>query len=959
MNEKIKPDPAVLGRIILLQSAIHAQPDEEKLGEFLIAGLMRIPGVSDVLFCHEGHIYAFKPETAITASQICIEHFSNPVDKLTCLAECPFEPKAGGGYTRLALKGLKRSYGGILLKVDQPEEYEPYRPFIENTANMVALLLENRDQHRKMERLNQDLEAQVDWRTLELQEELATRKKAERELQNNQSRLKSLFESIQAGIVIQEADGTISQMNRLACEVLQVTPEQVLGKTSKDPMWHMVDQDGREISGEDHPAMITLRSGKSIRGAIVGIYANNPEYKRWLLINTEPVFDRDGKTVSEAVSTFLDITGLRQTEEQLRQSRQLLRLILDTIPVRVFWKDTECRYLGCNLLFARDAGLDTADEILNKTDYDLNWQEQAGNYRSDDQQVMQSGRPRMHYEEPQTTADGKNHWLLTSKIPLKNDDGQLFGVLGTYEDITEKKQAEEALRQSESRFRSIFDTSPVGIALAETHSQRIVQVNDSLCRMLGYSCDDLTSLSISDISHPEDFSRERQLIREKLQSENDSVTFDKRFIRKDGSICWARLTAGLLKQSSEMLPLVLGIVEDITEARRAEEERKKLEAQVQHAQKLESLGVLAGGIAHDFNNLLMAILGNADLARSELSAASPAQGYLKDIETASRRAAGLCQQMLAYSGRGRFVVEYLSINEVVQEMTHMLEVSISKKAVLKFHLAPELPSIEADATQMRQIIMNLITNASEAIGDRSGIISITTGAMRCDKTYLQDTFLDEELPEALYVYVEVADTGCGMTQEVVSRIFDPFFTTKFSGRGLGMAAVLGIVRGHRGAIKVYSEPGQGTTIKILFPASDEMPERKNTVKERPKRWQGSGTILVVDDDETVRTLAGRMVEKLGFQTLFACDGREAIAIYMAHQDEIVCVLLDLTMPHMDGEETFRELRRINKDVRVIMSSGYNEQEVTQRFLGKGLTGFIQKPYRLAVLEEKLKQVFSN
>jgi CheY-like chemotaxis protein len=309
--------------------------------------------------------------------------------------------------------------------------------------------------------------------------------------------------------------------------------------------------------------------------------------------------------------------------------------------------------------------------------------------------------------------------------------------------------------------------------------------------------------------------------------------------------------------------------------------------------------------------------------------------------------------MLAYSGKGRFIVENIDLNRLLEEMLHMLEVSISKKAVLRFNLYRPLPSVEVDATQMRQIVMNLVINASEAIGDKSGIIAITTGYMDCDSRYIKDYWLDENITEGLYIYFEIADTGCGMGKETLAKIFDPFFTTKFTGRGLGMAAVLGIVRGHKGAIKVYSELGKGTTFKILLPVSGRPAEIFNHHTQHDD-WQGKGKVLLVDDEETVRGIGCEMLKELGFTTVTANDGREAITIFKEHPD-IRLVILDLTMPHMDGEQCFKELRQLNPDVKVIMSSGYNEQEVTQKFVGKGLVGFLQKPYKLSVLKEALQK----
>ena len=395
---------------------------------------------------------------------------------------------------------------------------------------------------------------------------------------------------------------------------------------------------------------------------------------------------------------------------------------------------------------------------------------------------------------------------------------------------------------------------------------------------------------------------------------------------------------------------------DVTEQIQAAEQRASFEQQMQQMQKLESLGVLAGGVAHDFNNILMSILGNADLALECLSPVSPVRSHLEDIESSSRRAAELCRQMLAYSGRGRFVIEPVSLCEIVQEMQHMLEISISKKAVLKYNFGDELPSVEADVSQLRQIIMNMVLNASEAIGDRSGVICVTTGAMECDRAYLSESYLDESLPEGLYIYIEVADTGCGMDADTKERVFDPFFTTKFTGRGLGLAAVLGIVRGHHGAIKIYSELNCGSTFKILLPASEKPSQPHLEESEDSADWRGTGKVLLADDEETVRAIGARMIKRIGYEVVVAEDGAEALEIFKQSPDDFACVILDLTMPHMDGEEAFREIRRVRKDARVILSSGYNEQDVVSRFAGKGLAGFIQKPYNIKRLASVMREL---
>ncbi|MBN1592011.1 MAG: PAS domain S-box protein [Candidatus Coatesbacteria bacterium] len=518
-------------------------------------------------------------------------------------------------------------------------------------------------------------------------------------------------------------------------------------------------------------------------------------------------------------------------------------------------------------------------------------------------------------------------------------------------DVVARLKVEEALRQSEDKYRCIFNMVTIGLVIYDLDG-KIVSANPAACQMYGYSLEEITCLTGKDVVHPDYW----YLLEGGLAGSdgtNKFATKESVDVRKDGTTFEVEISGSSFYLDGRTH--LLAVIKDITERKLAEQEKRKFETRLQQAQKLESLGVLAGGIAHDFNNLLTAILGNADLALAEISPVSPARDSLETIEKTSRRAAELCKQMLAYSGKGRFLIKFLNLSEVVEEMAHLLEVSVSKKALLRYNFAENLPSIKADPTQIRQVIMNLITNASEAIGKRSGVISITTGVVECDRDYLRSSFLDEELPEGLYVSLEVSDTGCGMDAETANKIFDPFFTTKFTGRGLGLAAVLGIVRGHSGAIKVYSESGKGTTFKVLFPAAAQAAEATTESTSEVANWRGEGVVLLAEDEESVRVTGKNMLQKAGFKVLAAANGEEAIKIFREHSQQIVCVLLDLTMPRKGGDEVFRELRRIRHDVRVIMMSGYNEQDVTNRFAGKDLAGFIQKPYRYVDLVTELRK----
>ncbi|MEA3332759.1 MAG: PAS domain-containing protein [Pseudomonadota bacterium] len=511
----------------------------------------------------------------------------------------------------------------------------------------------------------------------------------------------------------------------------------------------------------------------------------------------------------------------------------------------------------------------------------------------------------------------------------------------------------------ESRERLAFAVDGTGLGLWEWNVEtNELILNDNWLTMLGYEPTEFayTYENWVKLVHPQDLPAVLGLIEAHLKGESPIYEAEFRMKSKDGTWRWILARGRLLQHAEDGLAKrFIGTHLDNTERKAVEEERLQFEAKMQHTQKLESLGVLAGGIAHDFNNILTAILGNADLALMEISSVSPAVPRIEAINNAALRAAGLAQQMLAYSGRGKFVSEEIKINELVEEMGHLLAVALSKKVVLRYHLANSLPLIDADAAQIRQVVMNLITNAAEAIGERSGVVTVTTGLIDCSEPYLGEAFAYDDLEAGMYVFVEIADTGCGMDEETKNKLFDPFFTTKFTGRGLGMAAVLGIIRGHKGAIKVYSEEGKGSTFKVLIPALERPAiEINHHLKEVDNGWLGSGTILLVDDEETIRALGKEMLKLLGFAVLTAADGRQALGVFKANKSDIVAVVLDLTMPHMDGVETYRELRQIDKDVRVIVASGYSESDISEQFAGKGLAGVIQKPFQLAAFREKLK-----
>ena len=491
----------------------------------------------------------------------------------------------------------------------------------------------------------------------------------------------------------------------------------------------------------------------------------------------------------------------------------------------------------------------------------------------------------------------------------------------------------KVLRELEDFKRALDEHAIVAVTDAQG---RITYVNEKFCAISQYRREELLGQDhriINSNYHPKTFMVQLW----KTIQAGQVWKGELRNRAKDGSHYWVDTTIVPVLGERGAPVRFVAIRADITQ-------RKEAEEALRQSQKLESLGVLSGGIAHDFNNLLTIILGNANLGAAHLPPESPAQPFLVQIEQASLRAADLTRQLLAFAGKGRLQPMELDLNRLLGEMTQLLAVSISKKAAVRYDLAPGLPAISADPTQMQQLVMNLVINASEAIGEGTGdLITLRTGSQTIDATYTHGLLPTLPLEAGNYVTLEVSDTGCGMSPEVLERIFEPFYTTKFTGRGLGISAMLGILRSHRGSLKVYSELGLGSVFRLFLPALSQDLETPIDFVALPG-WQGHGLLLLVDDEPGARAVARRMAEDRGFHVLEAADGREALSLFELRHGQISAVLMDLMMPHLDGGQAFLRMQQINPAVPVVLSSGYSEQDVLAEFLGHGLAGFLQKPY---------------
>ncbi len=767
--------------------------------------------------------------------------------------------------------------------------------------------------------------------------DITEQKRAIEARQQSERKFERVFDLAPTPIVVATLTSEIRYVNQAFCSDTGYTPEEVLGRRTEDlQLWNepgvrdrFVDHLKRE--GHFGPVEVALTSKKgAVRHAEM----------------TGALIELDGQPM--VVTAALDVTERKLAEAKAKAAadtlEQYFSLSLDLLCIATI----DGRFVRLNPAWEQVLGWPVSE--LEGTQYlDLVHPDDIASTR-DSMGKLNSGQMVLDFQNRYRTKEGLYRWLEWRSV--QNAQGLVYAVA---RDVTLRRENEAALRAAEraaarsrEQLLNVARVAHIGYFTIDIEQQTTTWTSE-LYRILGLDPALVTPTADAFRArvHPEDLAAVTDAGNRAEKGQSAQLHY--RIVRPDGEV---RHCLGIIERDvgERGRTIVVGQLQDLTDLRRAEEERRKLELQVMQSQKLESLGILAGGIAHDFNNLLTSILGNADLALRELSPANPAGVYLEDIDKVSRRAAELCRQMLAYSGKGRFVVQSLSLNDVVHEMGHLLSVSISKRAVIKYNLFPNLPSVMADATQVRQVVMNLITNASDAVAEGSGVITLSTGVMDCDDEYLRGVVDSTDAHQTgPYVFLEVSDTGCGIEPENLNRIFDPFFSTKFTGRGLGLAAVMGIVRGHHGALRVYSEMGRGTTFKVLLPAHHEPAHATEATEPPSQNWKGHGVVLLADDEQSIRSMGQRILERFGFQVLLAADGREAIEQFTKNRDEIRLVVLDMTMPHLDGEACFRELRRIDPNVKVIMTSGYNEQEVVSRFVGKGLAGFVQKPYKTADL----------
>jgi PAS domain S-box-containing protein len=773
-------------------------------------------------------------------------------------------------------------------------------------------------------------------------DDASSRRPVNAALADSELRYRRLFETAKDGILILDAEtGIVVDVNPFLVNLLGYPYENFVGKA----IWEL--------------------------GFFRDIVANQDNFeelqqKEYIRYEDKPLKTSDGRQVDvEFVSNVYlvdhkkviqcnirNITEHKRAEEALRASRQITEEIINAIPVRVFWKDKNLVYLGCNTAFAHDAGFTDPKNIIGKDDYQMGWRDQAELYRADDRRVIESGCSKIFIEEPQTTPDGNTITLLTSKLPLRNSKGEISGVLGTYMDISEHKRATEALRESEERYRALYAESRDAIVMMSAE-QAFLAGNPAAIKL--FACQDeqdlvsRTTLSLSAEYQPDGMPSAAKILEMRnLALEKGSYFFEWTFHRADGVEFPATVLLSRVEIGSQQL--LQATVRDDTE-------HLQLEAQFRQAQKMEAVGRLAGGVAHDFNNMLGVILGYTEMALEQADPAQRLFANLQEIQKAAERSASLTRQLLAFARKQTIAPKTLDLNDAVAEILKMLRQLIGEDIRLVWLPGADLHPVRIDPSQVDQLLANLCLNARDAIAG-VGNITLETGNITVNAGYCA---VHVEAIPGEYVFLAVSDDGQGMDKETLAHIFEPFFTTKEIGKGtgLGLATVYGIVKQNNGFVYAYSEPDMGTMFRIYLPqvAAEAAATAAADTAETPKGRKE--TILLVEDEDSLRTVYKLFLDDLGYNVLLAETPKEALELSARYPGDIHLLLTDVVMPGMNGRQLADRISAAKPNIKELFMSGYTADVMIERGVLEQNKAFISKPFTRDELARKVRSVLPD
>ncbi|MFO0425166.1 MAG: PAS domain S-box protein [Planctomyces sp.] len=767
--------------------------------------------------------------------------------------------------------------------------------------------------------------------------DVTERKAAEETLRASEERIRSLIAAVAEGSVFQSTDGTIHECNESAERILGLTRDQMCGRTSMDPRWRAIHEDGSPFPGHEHPAMETIRTGKSVSNVIMGVHKPDGTLT-WISINSEPMIGPGNIGIYGVVCSFADITEKYRAESELRKTADLLHAVTNGTTDAVFVKDRHGRYLMFNDAACQFVGR-TIQQVIGFDDNDLFSPESAAFLMDRDQRIMRTEQ--VETEEETLTANGITRTYLATKGPYRNEKGEVIGVIGISRDITDRKRAEE------ERDR-LWNNAPDPVCVVDFEGQ-FIQVNPAWSRVLGWSESETFSFRWQELIHADDLESATSAAR-RVKAGETVKSYETRWRCRDGSyrtLSWSSIPEAEVGR-------IYAFARDVTN-------EKLLGEQFRQSQKLEAVGRLAGGVAHDFNNLLTVINGHTELLLGSMAGSDRRRDQLMAIRDAGERAATLTSQLLALSRKAVIAPRVLDLNVVVDSAASLLRRLIGEHFMLNVLMTDRPALILADQSQVEQVIMNLVVNARDAMPSGGRILlqieHVDAALIRSLEFETTNREADGISATGSCVALTVADSGHGMTDDVKSRIFEPFFTTKGVGKGtgLGLAVVHGVTQQFGGRISVESRLNAGTRFVIYFPECTD-------ISRQPERGQlrrsvsGSETILLVEDDEAVRRITRMALESQGFHVLEASGAAMALRILADYTSDVHLLITDIVMPDMGGRQLVEEVRRHRPYQRVLYISGHTDDEIVRREMTNATESFLQKPFTALGLARKVRSV---
>ncbi len=921
-------DPAVLSRILRLQTEIQTAPDNRSLSETVAKSLADLPGIAGCVVCFEGEVFATPPDTVLPED--CRSSWLVSRQPGDCRAERLADPARTLIDWRFTLQASGQALGGVYLRVAQPDVFRLYEPLLPGAVNLLALRIENRRQALELQALRNDLELQVAQRSASLQA--------------SEQRFALAMEATQDGLW----DWNVTT-----------------GEVYYNPnYWRMLGYDPNELPSRLEAWADLIHPEDRARAISVNqdcienrCQSFEVEFRlrtkdggwKWVLGRGRAVErDAQGRAL-RMVGTHVDATARKLAEQTLESETARRRILFEQSPDGVLVIDPRsARFVEFNNAAHRQLGY-SREEFAHLTIFDLEAQETTVETRERIASVLRSGRA--DFETLQRTRQGEiRNVHVTAQVV--NVQGQpVYHCI--WRDVTERKRALDALREERKLMETLLQSLPGIFYLYSYPELRLIRWNKNHETLLNFAPGEIDHRSIFDWHPPEAKELVRQAVEVVMQQ--GQSTIESPLLAKEGRPVPFLMTGVRLELNGQAY--LMGVGMDLTARRRAEEEKEKLQAQLTHSQKMESVGRLAGGVAHDFNNMLQAILGNVSLALIDLPPGSPLCETFLEIQKCAERSADLTRQLLAFARKQTVTPKVLDLNETIEGMLKMLRRLIGEHIDLAWLPETNLGLVKMDSSQLDQILANLCVNARDAIGE-AGQLTIKTGNVSFDEADVKDS---TEVAVGDYVRLVVKDDGCGMDQETLAHLFEPFFTTKAVGKGtgLGLATVYGIVKQNGGFITVSSELNHGTTFNIHFRRYSEKVPLLDDEGAKQAAGGGPETILLVEDEPSILSMGRRWLEKLGYTVLAAATPGEAIQLAEQHPGRIHLLVTDVIMPEMNGRDLAKRLLFHHPDLKRLYMSGYTAEVIAHHGVLEEGIHFLQKPFTLASLASKVREALAT